>query len=403
MIVAPIPTDEKKRLQALEKYDLLDTMPEDNYDSITDIVATICNVPISIINLVDKNRTFLKSSYGIDMKESPREISFCSHTISSDDEVTIVPDATKDERFIGNPLLDEANIVFYAGVPLIDKNGYKLGSLCVFDTKPRELTDLQLRSLKSMAKHVMLLFEERQQNVELLRTKKELEERNEELKDFAGIVSHDLKAPLSNILMIADLLQKENAEKISERSMKYLQYLRDAGSTLSRYIDGMLTFYKSDELASEEFEEISYVDLVEDIVAMTVTDEHTLVTYAPEMDVVMRTSNSALHQILLNLVSNSIKYGDKDPTTIHIDLNQSKDCYTLTVEDNGRGIAPDKIDKVFKLFFTADEADRNGKRGTGIGLATTKRLLDELHATIDIESELGVGTKITMKFPREIN
>jgi signal transduction histidine kinase len=403
MIVAPIPADDKKRLQALEKFDLLNTMPEDDYDSITDIVASICNVPISMINLIGKDKTFLKSSHGLDIRESPRDISFCTHTIASEDDITIVPDATKDERFIGNPLLTEANIAFYAGVPLIDKNGYKLGSLCVFDTVPRELDDTQLRSLKSMAKHVMLLFEERQENIELSRTQKDLQERNDELKDFAGIVSHDLKAPLSNILMIADLLQKENVGKISQKSMEYLQYLKNSGGTLSRYIDGMLIFYKSDELANEEFEEISFMDLIEDIVAMTVTDEHTVVTYSPEMDVTMRTSNAALHQILLNLVSNSVKYGDKDPTTIHIDLKDMEYYYLLVVEDNARGISSDNIKNVFKLFFTAAEEDRNGTKGTGIGLATAKRLLDQLQATIEIASELGKGTKISMKFPKELH
>jgi signal transduction histidine kinase len=254
-----------------------------------------------------------------------------------------------------------------------------------------------------MAKHVMLLFEERQENIELSRTQKDLQERNDELKDFAGIVSHDLKAPLSNILMIADLLQKENVGKISQKSMEYLQYLKNSGGTLSRYIDGMLIFYKSDELANEEFEEISFMDLIEDIVAMTVTDEHTVVTYSPEMDVTMRTSNAALHQILLNLVSNSVKYGDKDPTTIHIDLKDMEYYYLLVVEDNARGISSDNIKNVFKLFFTAAEEDRNGTKGTGIGLATAKRLLDQLQATIEIASELGKGTKISMKFPKELH
>jgi signal transduction histidine kinase len=145
------------------------------------------------------------------------------------------------------------------------------------------------------------------------------------------------------------------------------------------------------------------MDLIEDIVAMTVTDEHTVVTYSPEMDVTMRTSNAALHQILLNLVSNSVKYGDKDPTTIHIDLKDMEYYYLLVVEDNARGISSDNIKNVFKLFFTAAEEDRNGTKGTGIGLATAKRLLDQLQATIEIASELGKGTKISMKFPKELH
>jgi signal transduction histidine kinase len=397
---APIPANEKQRLQALAKYNLLDTMPEESYDTITEIIASICDVPIALINLVDKDRTFLKSRFGIDTLETPRTTSFCSHTIASESDVMIVPDTRKDERFHDNPYVLDSSVAFYAGVSLIDKNGYKLGSLCVFDTEPRKLSKKQLRALKSMAKQTMLLFEERQQNQELIKTQKLLEERNQELKDFAGIVSHDLKAPLSNILMIASLLKEKDSDVMNQTSLKYLDYLQEAGMSLSKYIDGMLNFYRSDELANEEFEDISYVDLVEDIITMIAADEYVLITYSPELDIILHTSKSALQQILLNLVSNSIKYGDKETTTIHIEMLDNEDHYQISVEDNGSGIAPDQIDSVFKLFYTAAEEDRNGKQGTGIGLATTKRLLDQLHATIDLSSELGVGTEITIKIPK---
>ncbi len=400
MIVAPVLPDEKQRQQAVEKYALLDTMPEESYDSITSIIAAICEVPVALITLIDRDRNFLKSRHGVEVSESPRDISFCSHAIASDDDITIVKDARKDHRFIDNPLIDAADAVFYAGVPLIDNNGYKLGTLCVFDNKPRQLTDHQKKALKSMAKQVMVLFEERYRNAQLMRVQNELKERNEELKDFAGIVSHDLKAPMSNILMIAELLAKENKGKISDRSMEYLEHLKSASKSLSRYIDGMLTFYRSDELASEEYEEISYVDLVEDIISMTVTDEQTIVTYTPEVDVSLVTSNAALHQILLNLVTNSVKYGDKEITKIHIDLQELDEAYEISVRDNGRGIEKEKIKHVFKLFFVADDEDRDGKRGTGIGLATTKRLLDELNGSITIESEPGIGTHITVRIPK---
>ncbi len=400
MIVAPILPDERQRQQAVEKYALLDTMPEDSYDSITSIIAAICQVPIALITLIDKDRNFLKSRHGVDVTESPRDISFCSHAIASNDDLTIIRDAREDIRFEDNPLIDQADAIFYAGAPLIDSNGYKLGTLCVFDNKPRELNETQKSALKSMARQVMVLFEERHKNAELLRFQNELKERNEELKDFAGIVSHDLKAPMSNILMIADLLAKENKGKISARSMEYLEHLKGASKSLSRYIDGMLTFYRSDELASEEFEEISYVDLIEDIIAMTITDEHTVVTYTPDIDVSLVTSNAALHQILLNLVTNSVKYSDKKLTKIHIDLKETQDSYRISVKDNGRGIAKDKLQHVFKLFFVADDEDREGKRGTGIGLATTKRLLNELNGSIDIESKVGKGTLITVEVPK---
>lgn len=202
--------------------------------------------------------------------------------------------------------------------------------------------------------------------------------------------------------MIADMLEQENSGKIDEQSLRYLQHLRDAGGSLRSYIDGMLIFYKSDELAGQEFKDINYKDLVNNIISMVGTDQHTIVTYAPQMDAIMHTNSAAMHQILLNLVSNSSKYGDKDPTTVHIEMKDLPDFYEVSVEDNGRGIAKSDINKVFQLFYTADEEDRHGNKGTGIGLATTKRLLKELDGTIDITSELGVGTKITIMLPKEV-
>ncbi|MEP1855902.1 GAF domain-containing protein, partial [Nonlabens ulvanivorans] len=186
MIAPPIPKDEIQRQAAVEKYKLLDTMPEENYDNITSIISSICEAPISLITLVDKDRNFLKSRQGVDLSESPRDISFCGHAIVSEEDIMIVPDAREDERFKDNPLVEGLKAIFYAGVPLVDVNGYKLGTLCVYDHKPRVLTGHQISALKAMAKQVMSLFEERFKTFELDRLGNILKERNDELKDFAG-------------------------------------------------------------------------------------------------------------------------------------------------------------------------------------------------------------------------
>ncbi|GAK90619.1 two-component hybrid sensor and regulator [Nonlabens ulvanivorans] len=232
MIAPPIPKDEIERQAAVEKYKLLDTMPEENYDNITSIISSICEAPISLITLVDKDRNFLKSRQGVDLSESPRDISFCGHAIVSEEDIMIVPDAREDIRFKDNPLVEGLKAIFYAGVPLVDINGYKLGTLCVYDHKPRVLTTYQISALKAMAKQVMSLFEERFKTFELNRLGRILKDRNDELKDFAGIVSHDLKAPLSNILMISDLL-KEDSTNLSPQSLEYLGYLKDSTKSMS--------------------------------------------------------------------------------------------------------------------------------------------------------------------------
>jgi signal transduction histidine kinase len=401
MITPPIPDNEHLRQAAVEKYRLLDTMPEESYDNITSIISTICDAPISLITLIDKNRTFIKSRNGLDMSESPRDTSFCGHAIAGNEEVMIVPDAREDKRFKGNPLVAGFKAIFYAGAPLIDKNGYKLGTLCVYDHQPRTLTEKQIDALKAMAKQVMSLFEERFQTFELQKMKEQVEVRNQELKDFAGIVSHDLKAPLSNIIMITDLLRK-GEKNLSKQSDQYLGYLKESSNSMSRYIDGMLQFYRSEELVNEDYDEVSYVDLIEEVIAMTVMDESVEVRYIPEKDTTLITNEIALKQILINLISNAVKYSDKDHTKIDIKLIKHQEEYELTVRDNGSGIAPENINSVFKLFYVAAKQDRNGKQGTGIGLATVARLLEHMDGRITVDSQLGEWTEFKIHLPKKV-
>jgi signal transduction histidine kinase len=401
MITPPIPDNELQRQAAVEKYRLLDTMPEESYDNITSIISTICDAPISLITLVDKNRNFIKSRNGLDISESPRDTSFCGHAIAGNDDIMIVPDAREDERFKGNSLVNDFKLIFYAGASLIDKNGYKLGTLCVYDHKPRTLTEKQKGALKAMAKQVMSLFEERFQTFELQKLKEQVDVRNQELKDFAGIVSHDLKSPLSNIIMIAELLQK-GEKNLSKQSDEYLGYLKESSNSMSRYIDGMLQFYRSEELVSEDYDEVSYVDLIEEVVAMTVVDESVEVRYTPEKETSLITNEIALQQILINLISNAVKYNDKDHTKIDIKLITHQEEYEISVRDNGSGIAPENIDSVFKLFYVAAKQDRNGKQGTGIGLATVARLLEHMDGHITVESQLGEWTEFKVHLAKKV-
>lgn len=400
MIAPPILDNETARQAAVEKYRLLDTMPEDNYDNITSLISNICNAPISLITLLDKDRNFLKSRHGLEMSESPRELSFCGHAIAGDEEIMIVPDARKDVRFMDNPIVKEFKAIFYAGVPLVDTNGFKLGSLCVYDHQPRILEDNQINALKAMAKQVIMLFEERFKTFELEKLQTQLRERNEELKDFAGIVSHDLKAPLSNIIMISELL-KEGEKNLSDQSIEYLGYLKNSSKNMSRYIDGMLQFYRSEELVTEEYDSVSFVDLVEDVISLTIVDDNTIVEYMPETDTTLVTNEIAIKQILINLVTNAVKYGDKVPTKISISLIDYKTEYEIKVYDNGTGIAPENLKSIFKLFFVATQEDRNGKQGTGIGLATVAKLLEHMNGRISVESELGKWTEFTIKLPKK--
>ena len=159
MPTAPLPADELRRLRALSQLELLDTPAEQEYDDITRLASYICQTPMALICLVDAERQWFKSRVGVDVMETPRDIAICAHTILGEDLLE-VPDALEDKRFRDNPFVQgEPYVRFYAGAPLTTADDHKIGTLCVFDTRPRHLNERQRQGLRTLARQVMRLIE----------------------------------------------------------------------------------------------------------------------------------------------------------------------------------------------------------------------------------------------------
>jgi len=181
-MIAAKPENEKQRLEALQRLELLDTEPEPEFDELVKLAAAICGTPISLVTLLDERREWFKASIGMDAAETPREISFCSHTILQPD-VFLVTDAEVDPRFADNPLVTgEPHIGFYAGIPITSPDGFAVGTLCVIDRKPRQLTQLQLDMLTMLARQVNARLELRQQRHQLQTALVEVERSRNELR-----------------------------------------------------------------------------------------------------------------------------------------------------------------------------------------------------------------------------
>ena len=393
MISPQFPHNEQERLKEVESYSLLDTLPEQEYDDITELIASLCDTPISLVTLLDADRNFLKSHHGVPFNESPRAISFCGHAILEPHDIFVVEDERIDPRFADNPVVKEHNAIFYAGAPLRTQNGYPLGTLCVFDTKPRKLTEKQKTIIVAMAKQVVKLFELHRNNNLLETNKALLEQRNQNLKNFAGLVSHDLKSPLGTITSLAKLLREEYNPKFDVTGIQYLDYIEESSLTLNKYVDGMLGYYKSDDLLEERKKEIPLQSIYEEIEDILFVDNAEF--KHPKDDITIKVNEPALLQIFINLVGNALKYNHHDVPFITSTFSETDSHYIFTVGDNGIGIDQEKQEIIFQLFKTADEKDRHGEKGSGIGLATVLNLVTKLGGTISLDSELQKGTTFT--------
>ena len=174
---AILPVNEDERLAHLYRLDILDTQREQSFDDIAQLAMTLCEVPIAVVSLIDRERQWFKSCFGLDAEETSRDLAFCAHAILTPDDVLVVEDALLDPRFIDNALvLGEPYIRFYAGTPLVTSAGYALGTLCIIDRVPRKLSALQLSTLKLLAGQVMQLLQLREANLALAQERENLDD-----------------------------------------------------------------------------------------------------------------------------------------------------------------------------------------------------------------------------------
>lgn len=391
MITPGIPLNEAERLESLRELEIMNSLPEVAYDNITKLASYICKTPIAVMNMIDSDHNWFKSKFGTDLAGSSRADSFCGHTIMDPKNLLEVPVALKDERFKDNPFVTSDNgINYYAGVSLLDPKGHPLGTLCVYDLKENQLDDNQKEALIALGKQVELLLESRRKNIALERLQTELNENNNVLREFASTVSHDLKMPLANMILTADMIKVKYGSVLGKEGGDYLAYLKQSGLTLSDYINGLLDHY-SNNTHEDQIEEFFLNDMLEDIIDLLQIAENCEIDL-PDNNLKITSNRSAIGQIFMNLINNSLKYNDHEKIIIEIDCTENKRFFNFSVKDNGIGIPKEQQDGIFNLFTTVAEKDRRGKKGHGIGLSTVKKLVDSLGGEIKVASTENEGT-----------
>ncbi len=390
MITPPIPHNESGRLEALKSYEILDTMPESDYDDITQLASEICGTPMSLVTLVDKHRQWFKSKIGFEDNETAREHSFCAHAIARPEEIMIVSDSHKDERFRENPYVSgDPHVAFYAGIPLVTTRGNALGTLCVLDVKPRQLSSKQLSALKALANQVVNILELRRKRIQF-------EAINKQLEKYSFTVAHDLKSPIAGIKGVLELMNDNEHVKDSADLKEYVSLLHLATARLDQKIEMLL----NDALQIDSAEKKDVVGvgaLVEDIVAALLPPPHFKFIIHRDLPS-LKTNKVKLTQVFENLITNAIKYNDKEQAIVEIGSKEEDWFYSFFVKDNGVGIQEKDQERIFQQFeTTTNQSGRDSS--TGLGLSFVKQLVEEQGGTITVSSEVGKGSCFTFKWP----
>lgn len=383
---------EVERLTELKSYNILDTLPDQDYDGLTKIAAQICDVPIALISLVDNDRQWFKSSFGLDATETPRDVSFCGHAINDIDNTLIVEDARKDERFFDNPLVvGGPEVIFYTGVPLKSSNGLPLGTLCVIDSKPRVLTNEQNEALKALSKQVINLLALRKKNYKLNDLVTQLEEKNSDLEQFAYAASHDIKSPLSNISNLAGMFLADYKDKIDHKGTNIIELIIKSTEQSYKFLDRLMEYSTKLDQLEDVKEDVTITAFKKDILEYYAND--------PILDLTFTSTLKKIHintviigQILTNLINNAEKYTDKPTVKVNIDISETDTHYKFTVSDNGPGIKEEYLEKIFNIFIKLSKTDKYGNEGSGLGLPIVNKLVRKLGGTIKATSIIDNGS-----------
>lgn len=391
---------EQERISALKSYSILDSLPEVDYQNLTLIASQICETPIALISFIDEERQWVKSHVGADHSNTPRDYTFCGHVINEPTDMMMIPDARVDIRFLDNPIVaGKPNIVFYAGVSLKNKDGLPLGTICVLDYKPKVLSPAQINSLKALSRQTMKLLELRLSKKELESTLEALEKKNIELERFAYIAAHDLKSPLANISGLTDLFINSYGELIDTEGIEILNLIKSSSGELKEMIDSLMDYSKFNVIKKEKNTVIDLALLEKEIARIFSFQKNCNIKFKFD-NINLVTNKIALEQILINLITNAVKYNDKENIEIEVAIIENKEQYQISVIDNGPGILKEHQGLIFEIFEVVASVDRFGVKGNGIGLATVKKIVEALGGTITVVSEIGQGASFIFTLAR---
>jgi signal transduction histidine kinase len=392
-----IPLNERERVDALRRYEILDTPPDGAFDRITALAARIFRVPISIVSLVDEDRIWFKSRHGIEPEEIGRQHGLCASAILQD-EAWVVTDARIDPRTLTNPLVVGAlGLRFYAGMPLTTHDGYKLGTLNVIDRAPREVTADEIQTLEDLAAVVV-------DEMELRLAARREERRLEQLKgEFIATVSHQLRTPLAGVYGAALTLQREATLSSEELRRQLLELIGQESARLTGTVEQILLASELESgrfrIPEERFEPLPVLRASVDAAAKRLPPQLTIELRADgEVAASLVGDPHKLRSALDHLIDNAIKYSPSGGR-IEVGALRRPRSVRFWVRDEGIGIPASERERVFDKFHRLDPNLTRGVNGCGLGLYISREFMRLMHGRIWLEPTTGPGSMFIIELP----
>lgn len=402
--------DEAARLASLRDLLILDSPPESEFDNLVQAAALVCETPISLVSLVDSDRQWFKARFGLEgVQETARDLAFCAHTIQQPTTLEIA-DATQDARFRDNALVTQApGIRFYAGVPLELSSGFRVGTLCVIDRQPRELTPKQRQILEHLAKAAAQALERRRDSRKLAEATRRLEEVSEQLRvqsgrknNFLAALGHEMRGPLSAMRTAMEILKLEGGPSVRVaaalgilgRQFDQLANLTESLMDVAGIDSGKVTLVRT-PVDLNALVELS----IEMSQALIDARQHVLVRHLRPAPIPLTGDSGRLVQAISNLITNAAKYTPvrgRIAVTTRVENGEG----VVVVGDNGLGISAARLPFVFEMFEQEADQEKYQQGGLGIGLTIVKQLID-LHGGSVVARSAGSdeGSEFEIRLP----
>ncbi|MCR8671337.1 GAF domain-containing sensor histidine kinase [Agrococcus sp. HG114] len=383
------------RSAAIAEYGVLREAPGHALEGLTALAASVCGVPRAVLNIVDDRHQHQVAAVGFEPSVCAREDSMCDRVFQQPGQ-TVIADARADPRFARNPFVtgEIADVRFYASTPLRTPHGLPIGSLCVFDDEVRELAEHETRTLALLAEQVVDVLE-------LRRLTRELRRSNEQLAQFAGQVSHDLRNPLTALSGYLELAADSPELAAAPHASAALARAESAADRMAALVEDLLDFARIGGSARRE--PVSLADAARAAVADL---EAQLAATGAVVDLgelpVVEGDATLLCALLQNLLANAVKFASADGRAPRVEVRAARipGAWRITVDDDGPGVPLEERERVFGLMQRGDRADPR-VAGLGIGLSTCRRIVQAHGGRIGIEEARLGGASVWVLLPTD--